>query len=94
MPDDGFLLCYVMCVLPDRLPAWGPFPFLRPSLLLRPLRVVVVLLTHAVDAIARIHFTLPEVGIEDFVTVATSALDSRSSACSFSTGVWAIHPAG
>ena len=33
MSDDGFLLCYVMCVLPDRLPAWGPFPFLRPSLL-------------------------------------------------------------
>jgi hypothetical protein len=25
MPDDGFLLCYVMCVLPDRLPAWGRF---------------------------------------------------------------------
>jgi hypothetical protein len=30
-----------MCVLRDRLPAWGPFPFLRPSLLLRQLRDVV-----------------------------------------------------
>ena len=32
--NDGLRLCNVMCVLPGRLPAWGPFPFLRPSLLL------------------------------------------------------------
>ena len=32
--NGGLRLCYVMCVLPDRLPAWGPFHFLRPSLLL------------------------------------------------------------
>jgi hypothetical protein len=22
--NDGFLLCYAVCVLPDRPPAWGP----------------------------------------------------------------------
>ena len=91
MPDDGFLLCYVMCVLPDRLPAWGPFPFLRPSLLLRPLRVVIVSVG-VVGTSVKNTVALPEVVLSGYITGVTPALGSNGTFGSSSTGVYATPP--
>ena len=56
--NDGLLLCYVMCVLPDRLPAWGPFPFLSSVRLFSSIRrVVVVSPVYVVGASARLQLT-------------------------------------